>query len=211
MNIHSITIEAASTDEVTSAEDFYRDAFGLDGRISVRLGDASTSGFRGFAPSLILAQPADVDALFARALEAGAEVLKPVVKSLWGYGGSLRAPDGTVWQIASANKKNTGEATGEIDRLVLLLGVSDVKASKSFYSSQGVTVSKSFGSKYVEFDSGPITLALYKRENLAKQVGVEDGAGTGSHRIVVNADGSFDDPDGFAWEAGVVQRGRSSR
>ncbi|WP_157000808.1 glyoxalase [Agromyces laixinhei] len=206
MNIHSITLEVAGADDVTAAERFYRDAFGLDGRVGVRRAEAPTSGFRGFAPSLILAQPADVDALFARALEAGAETLKPVAKSLWGYGGSLRAPEGTVWQIASANKTSTGPATGAIEKLVLLLGVDDVKASKAFYSGQGVTVSKSYGSKYVEFDSGPITLALYKRENLAKQVGVVDATGTGSHRIAVNADGSFSDPDGFAWEAGVVTR-----
>lgn len=206
MNIHSITLEAASTDEVAAAEDFYRDAFGLDDQIRVRLDTAPTSGFRGFAPSLILAQPADVDALFVRAVKAGAEVLKPVVKSFWGYGGSLRAPEGTVWQIASANKKSTAQATGEVDRLVLLLGVSDVKASKSFYSGQGVAVSKSYGSKYVEFDSGPITLALYKRENLAKQVGVDGAAGSGSHRISVSADASFTDPDGFTWEAGIFSR-----
>lgn len=204
MNIHSITLEVATAEEAAAAELFYQDAFGLDGRIGVRAAASVTSGFRGFAPSLILAQPADVDALFDRAIAAGAEVLKPVVKSVWGYGGSLRAPEGTVWQIASANKKSTGPATGEIEKLVLLLGVEDVKASKRFYEAQGVTVSKSYGSKYVEFDSGPITLALYKRENLAKQVGVVDPAGTGSHRVAVNADGSFSDLDGFAWEAGVV-------
>lgn len=206
MNIHSITLEAPSTDEVAAAERFYRDALGLDNRISVRLDASPTSGFRGFAPSLILAQPADVDAIFRRALDAGASVLKPVVKSLWGYGGSLRTPEGTLWQMASANKKNTGPATGEIERLVLLLGVEDVSTSKRFYDAQGVTVSRSYGSKYVEFDSGAITLALYKRKDLAKQVGIGDSAGTGSHRLAVNADGSFTDPDGFAWEAGVVAR-----
>lgn len=206
MNIHSITLEAADTDDVESVEAFYRDVFGLRDQIKVRRDGAPASGFRGFAPSLIVAQPDDVDALFASAVEAGAEVLKPVVRSLWGYGGSLRAPEGTIWQIASANKKKTAPAIGEIDRLVLLLGVSDVKGSKSFYSEQGVTVSKSYGSKYVEFDSGPITLALYKREKLAKQVGVDDMAGAGSHRIVINADGSFNDPDGFAWEAVVRER-----
>jgi predicted lactoylglutathione lyase len=206
MNIHSITLEVAGADEVAGTEQFYRDAFGLEDQVSVRPAASATTGFRGFAPSLIIAQPADVDALFVRALEAGAAVLKPVIKSLWGYGGSLRAPDGAVWQIASANKTSTGPATGEIDKLVLLLGVEDVKASKSFYSSRGVTVSKSFGSKYVEFDSGAITLALYKRQKLAKQVGVIDPAGTGSHRLAVNADASFNDPDGFTWEAVVAVR-----
>jgi predicted lactoylglutathione lyase len=200
MNIHRIILEVSGTDEAARVERFYRDAFGLDGEIVVRATESPTSGFRGFTPSLIVGQPEDVDALFARAVKAGAEVLKPVAKSLWGYGGSLRAPEGTVWQIASANKKTTGEATGEIDSLVLLLGVEDVKASKSFYSGQGVAVSKSFGSKYVEFDSGPITLALYKREKLAKLVGVSDPSGTGSHRMAVASEGRFTDPDGFEWE-----------
>lgn len=203
MNIHSMTFEVASTDELPAAERLYHDAFGLEGQVGVRVATSPTSGFRGFAPSLILAQPADVDALFSSALEAGAEVLKPVAKSLWGYGGSLRAPEGTVWQIASASKKNTARATGQVERLVLLLGVNDVKASKRFYESRGVTVSKSYGSKYVEFDSGAISLALYQRTKLAGQVGV-DPAGTGSHRIAVNGDGSFTDPDGFAWEARIT-------
>jgi predicted lactoylglutathione lyase len=203
MNIHSMTFEVASTDELAATEHFYQDSFGLDARVGVRAAASTTSGFRGFAPSLILAQPADVDALYSRALESGAEVLKPVVKSLWGYGGSLRAPEGTVWQIASANKKNTGQATGEIERLVLLLGVDDVKASKRFYEGKGVTVSKSYGSKYVEFDSGAISLALYQRTKLAAQVGV-DSAGTGSHRVTVNSDDSFTDPDGFVWETEIT-------
>ena len=208
MKIHGITLEAPTSDEAAATDRFYQDALGLDDRIRVRVGASATSGFRGFAPSLILTQPADVDATFGRALQAGAEVLKPVIKGLWGYGGSLRAPEGTVWQIASANKRNKGPATGEIEKLVLLLGVDDVSNSKHFYENHGVSVSKSYGSKYVEFDSGAITLALYKRKDLAKQVGVGDAAGTGSHRVAVDADGSFVDPDGFAWE--VIQPLRSA-
>jgi len=205
MNIHSITIEVAVPEDVAVAEHFYRGAFGMDGRVMIRASSSAATGFRGFAPSLILTQPADVDALFIKALSAGAEVLKPVAKSLWGYGGSLRAPDGTVWQIASARKTGGGEPTGTIEKLVLLLGVADVKASKRFYEEQGVKVSKSYGSKYVEFDSGPIALALYKRASLAKQVGIAE-TGEGSHRLVVSADGGFTDLDGFAWEtcAGVA-------
>lgn len=203
MNIHSITIEVAGNEDVPAAEHFYQDAFGLDDRIRVRVASTPTSGFRGFAPSLILTQPADVDVLFSKALSGGAEVLKPVAKSLWGYGGSLRAADGTVWQIASASKTGDGQPTGTIEKLVLLLGVEDVKASKRFYEEQGVRVSKSYGSKYVEFDSGRIALALYKRANLAKQVGVPS-EGAGSHRLTVNADGAFTDLDGFAWEGAAV-------
>ena len=36
---------------------------------------------------------------------------------------------------------------------MLLLGVDDVKATKQFYVDHGLAVGKSFGSKYVEFDT----------------------------------------------------------
>jgi predicted lactoylglutathione lyase len=200
MNIHGITIDVADPGEVPAAESFYRTALDVGDRVGVRIATEPSSGFRGFAPSLILMQPADVDAAFARALNHGARTLKPVAKSLWGYGGSLLSPDGTAWQIASANKTNTGPATGQVERLVLLLGVDDVKAGKSFYEAQDLKVAKSFGSKYVEFDSGAIKLALYKRAALAKQVGI-DPAGTGSHRLAITCDAAFTDPDGYSWAA----------
>ncbi|MDL9977956.1 glyoxalase [Microbacterium candidum] len=208
MNIHAITIEVPAAGEAPAAESFYADALAVGDRVHVRVATGPSSGFRGFAPSLILMQPGDVDATFARALAAGARVLKPVVKSLWGYGGSLVAPDGTTWQIASANKTATGPAVGEVEKLVLLLGVQDVKASTAFYREQGLAVNKSFGGKYAEFSSGDITLALYKRSGLAKQVGIA-AEGTGSHRLEVGADADFTDPDGYAWAtSAMADRGR---
>lgn len=196
MNIHSITVET-DQEAVPAAESFYRDALGLGDRVRVRAATAPSTGFRGFAPSLIFVQPGDVDAAVERALARGARTLKPVEKSLWGYGGSFLAPDGTAWQVASANKTATGPASGEVERLVLLLGVDSVKASKRFYQDQGLTTAKSFPA-YVEFDSGEVKLALYKRASLAKQVGI-DPTGTGAHRLAVIADGTFTDPDGYTW------------
>ena len=60
---------------------------------------------------------------------------------------------------------------------------------------------KSFGSKYVELETGKrIKLALYPRRALAKDAGVAE-EGSGSHRIVIGSDaGRFTDPDGFEWE-----------
>ncbi len=83
----------------------------------------------------------------------------------------------------------------------MLLGVSDVKASKRFYVDRGLEVRKSFGSKYVELETGKrIKLALYPRRALAKDAGVTED-GSGSHRIVIGSDvGRFTDPDGFEWE-----------
>jgi len=198
-SIDHIIIEAADAE---SAADFYATAFGLDKQVRVRTSDAPTSGFRGFTLSLTVSQPANVHALVDAAVAAGATVIKPVAKSLWGVGATVQAPDGTIWKIATSAKKDTGPATKEFDSLVLLLGVADVAATKRYYLDQGLTVDKSFGSKYVQFkpDQGSITLGLYKRKALAKDAGVAP-EGTGSHRITIGSTTTaFTDPDGFSWE-----------
>ncbi|MEU6471887.1 glyoxalase [Streptomyces massasporeus] len=196
-SIASVTLEV---DDPAAADRFYSAAFGLGDRLRLRASEEPTSGFRGFTLSLVVSQPADVDALLDAAVQAGATTLKPAAKSLWGYGGVVQAPDGTIWQLASSSKKNTGPATRQVDEFVLLLGVEDVKASKQFYVEHGLPVGKSFGSKYVEFAAeGAVKLALYKRRGLAKVAGVSPD-GTGSHRLAIGSDtGPFTDPDGFAW------------
>ncbi|HEV7652685.1 MAG TPA: glyoxalase [Actinophytocola sp.] len=198
--IDTITLEVADT---AAAERFYSTAFALGDRLRLRASQEPTSGFRGFTLSLIVSQPADVNALVAAALDAGATTLKPVAKSLWGCGGVVQAPDGTIWKVATSAKKDTGPATRKVDDLVLLLGVADVAASKRFYADQGFTVAKSFGRMYVEFDTAAngVKLGLYRRRALAKDAGVSPD-GSGSHRIAVGGGAApFTDPDGFAWEA----------
>ncbi|MBB5959758.1 putative lactoylglutathione lyase [Saccharothrix tamanrassetensis] len=198
-SVDSITLEVA---DPAAAERFYTAAFGLGTRLRLRASQEPTTGFRGFTLSLVVSQPADVDALVGAVLDSGATVLKPAAKSLWGYAGVLQAPDGTIWKVATSAKKNTGPATRRVDGIVLLLGVSDMAASKRFYVGRGLTVAKSFSRVYVEFATGtsPVTLALYRRRALAKDAGVPP-EGTGSHRIAVGgAAEPFTDPDGFAWE-----------
>lgn len=196
--ISSVVVEAA---DAAAAERFYA-AFGVGPRVRVRRSDAPASGFRGFTLSLIAEQPGDVDALVAAAVAAGATTIKAPAKSLWGYGGTLQAPDGTIWKLATSAKKDSRPAAAVFDRMVLLLGVDDVAASKRFYAEHGVAVGKSFGS-YVEFATpgSPVGLGLYKRRALAKDAGVPE-QGAGSHRIAIaGALGRAVDPDGFAWEA----------
>jgi hypothetical protein len=198
-SIDSVTIEAP---DLAAAGRFYAAAFGLGSQVNVRAAEEPASGFRGFTLSLTVPQPADVSCLIGAALDAGATSLKPVEKSFWGYGGVVRAPDGTIWKVATSAKKDTGPATRQFDQLVLLLGVVDVAQSKRFYLDHGLTVAKSFGRKYVEFatPSSPVKLALYGRKALAKDAGVP-AEGTGSHGIVIGGDaGAFTDPDGFAWQ-----------
>jgi predicted lactoylglutathione lyase len=197
-SIDSVALEVA---DPAAARDFYTTAFGLGSQLRLRASEAPTTGFRGFTLSLTVSQPATVNSLVGAALDAGATTLKPVTKSLWGYGGVVQAPDGTIWQIATSAKKDTGPDTRTFDNIVLLLGVEDVAASKRFYVEHGLSVAKSFARMYVEFaaDASPVQLGLYRRRALAKVAGVP-ADGTGSHRIMIGGDlGPFTDPDGFAW------------
>ncbi|MFG2342213.1 glyoxalase [Streptomyces yangpuensis] len=198
-SLASVTLEVADPD---SARRFYA-AFGVEPYVRLRASEAHSTGFRGFTLALTVSGPATVDGFVAAAVDAGATVLKPAAKSLWGYGGIVQAPDGTIWKIATSARKDTGPATREIDEVVLLLGVENVKATKQFYIGHGLGVAKSFGGKYVEFaagGAGSVKLALYKRRALAKDLGVP-ADGTGSHRVVLGSTSdTFTDPDGFTWE-----------
>ncbi|WP_027343884.1 VOC family protein [Hamadaea tsunoensis] len=202
-SIASVTLEAA---DAAAAERFYADAFdgALGDRLRVRESAEPTAGFRAYTLSLVVSQPATVRGFIESALAAGATQLKPVTKSLWGWGGVVQAPDGAIWKVATSAKKDTGPATREVDQFVLLIGVADVGATKRFYVDRGFTVGKSFG-KYVEFaGDGPVKFVLYGRKGLAKDAGVPVD-GSGSHRLRINGDlGTLTDPAGFAWAPAPV-------
>lgn len=68
----------------------------MDTCIRLRESVAHSTGFRGFTLTLTVSGPATVDGFVATAVDAGAAVLKPATKSMWGYGGVVRAPDGTT-------------------------------------------------------------------------------------------------------------------
>lgn len=194
----SITKVVLQAEDTAAAALFYK-AFGVSEYVEVLSASEETAGFRGYTLSIICSQPANVDAFMAAALSAGAKTLKPAAKSFWGYGGAIEAPDGAVWTVAASSKKNTSPATHELEEVVLLLGVADVKASKDFYVDRGVPAGKSFGGKYAELETMPVKLALSPRRTAAKNAGVAV-EGTGSHRLSVLGDaGAFTDLDGFDW------------
>lgn len=196
--IDSLTLDVPDVD---AARSFYTEAFGLGDRLRFRTADAATAGFRGYTLSLVVSQPANVRALVDAAVGAGATVIKPVAKSLWGVGGTVQAPDGAIWKIATSAKKDSTPPSRAVDEIVLLLGADDVLASKTFYAERGIPVGKSFGRSYVQFDTGasPIGLGLYRHASLAKDAGVP-AEGSGSHRITINGVlGAAVDPDGFVW------------
>jgi catechol 2,3-dioxygenase-like lactoylglutathione lyase family enzyme len=199
-SIETVTLEVA---DPTAADRFYTAAFGADTPVRTRASESPTTGFRGFTLSLTVSGPATVRGFIDAALEAGATSLKPVTKSFWGYGGVVQAPDGTIWKVATSEKKDSGPDTRQFDEFVLLLGVADVAATKRFYVDHGLPVAKSYGRKYVQFatPSSPVGFGLYGRRALAKDAGVAPD-GTGSHRLTIGSDaGPFTDPDGFAWES----------
>ena len=194
--VQAITVEVTNADE---AQAFYESAFGLDERVQVVKGESESTGFRGFTLSFTVAQPSEADSFLDSAARAGASILKPAGKSLWGYGGTLQAPDGTVITVASKSKRDTSPVVRKITGLVLQLSVSDVRRSRDFYVSQGFELEQSFGKRYAEFgpDSSPVSLALLTRGALAKAAGCSS-EGAGSHRVTVITDGvDATDPDGF--------------
>lgn len=199
--IQTVTLEV---DDTAAAEAFYAAAFDLgeDSWLRVRPAKDPSSGFRGYALSLVVAQPGTVDSFVETALAAGATAIKAPEKSLWGYGAVLRDPWGAIWKIATSKKKQTGPVTREVDSVNIGIGVADVAATKQFYIDRGLTVAKSFGRKYVEFEApgDSVSLSLYSRKFAAKTSFV-DQEGSGSHRVVLSGDaGTFTDPDGFEWE-----------
>src|SRR6202034_4200873 len=92
-SIESVTLEVA---DPTAARRFYADAFGLGPQLRLPASEAAAAAFRGFTLSLTVSQPATVSGLIGAAVDAGATPLKPPAKSLWGYGGVVQAPDGTI-------------------------------------------------------------------------------------------------------------------
>ncbi len=200
ITIASLTLEVS---DPAASQSFYETAFGVGSQVRARAADEPAVGFRGFTISLIVGQPSSVDALLEKALAGGARTLKPAEKGLWGYGAAVQDADGVVWKLATTAKKDRGPATRSIDDLVLLIGATDLGASKRFYVERGLSVKRSFPGRYVEFDApaGGIKLALYPgRAGVAKEAGVSP-EGDGPHGIAVNSNaGHFSDPDSFSWE-----------
>jgi hypothetical protein len=198
--ISSLTLDVA---DPVASEVFYEQAFGLGPKVRARAAQTLSVGFRGFSISLIVGQPSSVDSLYETAIAAGATSVKAATKGMWGYGAVVQDADGVVWKLATSSKKEKGLPDRQIDDVVLLVGASDLGASKKFYVGRGLEVKRSFPGKYAEFKSGAVKLALYPgRVGVAKEAGVSPD-GDGTHGMTVNSSaGAFTDPDGFVWAAG---------
>ncbi|MCF2434734.1 hypothetical protein LV779_08305 [Streptomyces thinghirensis] len=76
-------------------------------------------------------------------------------------------------------------------------------ATKKFYVARGLTVGKSFGRKYVEFETPPnsVKLALYGRRASPRTPESLPRAPDRTGSTIGGGDGSFTDPEGFAWRS----------
>jgi catechol 2,3-dioxygenase-like lactoylglutathione lyase family enzyme len=73
-----------------------REALADDATVS-----AEGSGFEGFTLAHNVQSEAEVDAVLAQAVAAGATLVKPAGKVFWGgYSGYFKDPDGHLWEVA---------------------------------------------------------------------------------------------------------------
>ncbi|MFO7477106.1 MAG: VOC family protein [Methyloceanibacter sp.] len=62
--------------------------------------DALWTGNGGIVVAQNVASEREVDAVMARAANAGARILKPAAKTFWGgYSGYFADPDGHIWEV----------------------------------------------------------------------------------------------------------------
>jgi catechol 2,3-dioxygenase-like lactoylglutathione lyase family enzyme len=73
-----------------------REALAADAQVPVR-----GEGFEGFTLAHNVHSEAEVDAVIAQAVAAGATLAKPPQKTFWGgYSGYFKDPDGHLWEVA---------------------------------------------------------------------------------------------------------------
>ncbi|MGW3295911.1 VOC family protein [Streptomyces xiamenensis] len=151
---------------------------------------APADGFRGYLMTFVVRWPTEVKNVLLAAVEAGAEVLKPAKKSLFGaFSAVYRAPDGAIWKVAAPNGKDKGQVSRPAvpTETAALLGVSDMAAARSFYQALGMTTDKNY-KHYADFHPGPgaCRLGLMPRSTLAKDVGVQESGGDGFRAAVLH-------------------------
>ena len=167
----------------------------------------ATSGFRGHVLSCIVDRPAEVKALLDAATAHGATVIKPPKKEFFGeFTAVYQAPDGAVWKLTAASKKDTGPASGppKPTETATFLGVAKPKASKVFYETLGMSVDRDYGDKFIDFTiaDGMCRLGLLPRKALAKDVGVDEHGDGFSALVLTHTAASRDDVDALLAAAG---------
>ncbi|PZG17547.1 bleomycin resistance protein [Micromonospora craterilacus] len=220
----SLDIITIGVPQVEAARDFYTSAFSstandddhtasLDlhgtGQLALHQIDVlatnsdtnpATSGFRGYVLSSIVNQPAEVKALLDAAIANGATVIKPAKKQLFGeFNAVYRAPDGAVWKVAAASKKDMDLVPDppKPTETAVFLGVAKPTASKAFYETLGMSVDRDYGDKFIDFTitGGVCRLGLLLRKALAKDAGVDEHGDGFSALVLTHTAASRDGVD----------------
>lgn len=221
----SLTLDAVAlgVPQAEAARDFYASAFSADrvdsgtaavdlhgtGRLAFYQIEAlaaevgvspATSGFRGYVLGSIVSQPGDVKALLQSAEDAGAAVVKPAKKQLFGeFTASYQAPDGAVWKLAASSKKDTSPVAEppKPTESAIYLGAASPKSSKAFYEALGMSAEHDYGDKFVDFHitAGNLRIGLLPRKDLAKDVGVDERGDGFAAVVLTHAAASPDEVD----------------
>ncbi|MFC4059574.1 VOC family protein [Planomonospora corallina] len=195
---------AATGDEQTAGLDLHGTGRLLLRRIDALAGDAGTSpaasGFRGYVLSSVVNRPGEVEALLGAATAGGATVVKPARKRLFGeFAAVYRAPDGAVWKLAAASKKDTGPVRAPVKPIetAIYLGVARPKASKVFYEALGMSADRDYGDKFVDFTiaGGVWRLGLMPRGALAEDAGVDEHGSGFPAAVLTHTAASRDEVD----------------
>ncbi|PSK98863.1 putative lactoylglutathione lyase [Murinocardiopsis flavida] len=204
---YSSAFSAAATDHDHTADlDLHGkgrlDLHALDALAAETGADPAASGFRGYVLSAIVARPAEVRALLDAATANGATVVKPAKKEFFGeFAAVYRAPDGAVWKLAAAEKKDAGPAPvpPKPTETAAYLGVADPNASKAFYEALGMKVRHDYGDKFIDFAvaDGACRLGLLTRKALAKDTGVDERGDGFSALVLTHTAASRADVDGL--------------
>jgi hypothetical protein len=176
-SIQSIILEMP---DPTAASGYYGAAFDLGSRLDVRTSDTPSSRFRAFMLSLASSQPADVDELISSSVDAGATLLKPAEKSLWGYGGTVQAHGRSDLEGRDVLEEEHRPGYLRDRRRRAAAGSRGRTREQMVLRRPRPDRSGASGRAYVEFATDGIQLGLYKRGALAKDAGVPPD-GTGSH------------------------------
>jgi predicted lactoylglutathione lyase len=227
----SVDIITLGVPQVEAARAFYASAFsatvtdddhtaGLDlhgtGQLALHQIDAlatdsgtkaAASGFRGYVVSSIVNQPAEVKALLEAATANGATVIKPAKKQLFGeFTAVYQAPDGAVWKLAAASKKDTNPVPDppKPTETAVYLGVAKPTASRAFYERLGMSVNHDYGDKFIDFTiaDGVCRLGLLPRKALAKDAGVDERGDGFSALVLTHTAPSRDEVDTLLAAAG---------
>lgn len=160
----------------------------------------ATRGFRGYVLSAIVGQPGDVKALLEAATAGGATVVKPAKKEFFGeFTAVYQAPDGAVWKLAAASKKDTAPVGNppKPTETAVYLGVASPKASKAFYQALGMRADRDYGDKFIDFTiaNGSCRLGLLPRKGLAKDAAVDERGDGFSALLLTHGAASTGDVD----------------